>query len=151
MAVVLCWHCCDCGVWKSSLWLLLWRCGVLALWCGCGGFFHCGGDRFILLCWSSFCFIVVVAAFNILSSLVMLVRSKTRDIAILRTLGATPRSIQAIFILLGESNMALHQDPISLDKLHKLLVTPVNRILGFVFDLHRMTLGTPPEFIFGAT
>ena len=33
--------------------------------------------------------IVLVAAFNILSSLVMLVRSKTRDIAILRTMGAT--------------------------------------------------------------
>ena len=34
-------------------------------------------------------FMVLVAAFNILSSLVMLVRAKTRDIAILRTMGAT--------------------------------------------------------------
>ena len=33
--------------------------------------------------------IVLVAAFNILSSLIMLVRAKTRDIAILRTMGAT--------------------------------------------------------------
>src|SRR5690606_24410062 len=37
--------------------------------------------------------IVLVAAFNILSSLVMLVRSKTRDIAILRTMGATRKSL----------------------------------------------------------
>ena len=34
--------------------------------------------------------IILVAAFNILSSLIMLVRAKTRDIAILRTMGATP-------------------------------------------------------------
>ena len=35
--------------------------------------------------------IILVAAFNILSSLIMLVRAKTRDIAILRTMGATAR------------------------------------------------------------
>ena len=35
--------------------------------------------------------IILVAAFNILSSLIMLVRAKTRDIAILRTMGATRR------------------------------------------------------------
>ena len=35
--------------------------------------------------------IVLVAVFNILSSLIMLVRAKTRDIAILRTMGATRR------------------------------------------------------------
>ena len=45
--------------------------------------------------------IVVVAAFNILSSLVMLVRSKTRDIAILRTMGATRRSLLKIFVTTG--------------------------------------------------
>ncbi|MEL0212351.1 MAG: FtsX-like permease family protein, partial [Novosphingobium sp.] len=36
--------------------------------------------------------IVLVAVFNILSSLIMLVRAKTRDIAILRTMGATRKS-----------------------------------------------------------
>ncbi len=45
--------------------------------------------------------IVVVAAFNILSSLVMLVRAKTRDIAILRTMGATRRNILKIFVTTG--------------------------------------------------
>ncbi|KLI62766.1 lipoprotein-releasing ABC transporter permease subunit [Aurantiacibacter marinus] len=45
--------------------------------------------------------IVLVAAFNILSSLVMLVRSKTRDIAIIRTMGATRRSLMKIFVTTG--------------------------------------------------
>ncbi|WP_271077679.1 lipoprotein-releasing ABC transporter permease subunit [Aurantiacibacter sp. MUD61] len=45
--------------------------------------------------------IVLVAAFNILSSLVMLVRSKTRDIAIVRTMGATRRSLMKIFVTTG--------------------------------------------------
>jgi lipoprotein-releasing system permease protein len=46
-------------------------------------------------------FMVVVASFNILSSLVMLVRAKTRDIAILRTMGATRRSLLKIFVTTG--------------------------------------------------
>jgi len=45
--------------------------------------------------------IVLVAVFNILSSLIMLVRAKTRDIAILRTMGASRRSILKIFIAIG--------------------------------------------------
>ena len=47
--------------------------------------------------------IVLVAAFNILSSLVMLVRSKTRDIAILRTMGATRKSLLKIFVTTGSA------------------------------------------------
>ncbi len=46
-------------------------------------------------------FMVVVASFNILSSLVMLVRAKTRDIAIMRTMGATRRSMIKIFVTTG--------------------------------------------------
>jgi lipoprotein-releasing system permease protein len=46
-------------------------------------------------------FMVVVAAFNILSSLVMMVRAKTRDIAIMRTMGATRRSLLKIFVTTG--------------------------------------------------
>ena len=46
-------------------------------------------------------FIVLVAAFNILTSLVMLVRSKTRDIAIMRTMGATRKSLLKIFVTTG--------------------------------------------------
>lgn len=45
--------------------------------------------------------IVAVAAFNIVSTLVMVVTDKQADIAILRTLGAAPRSIMAIFMLQG--------------------------------------------------
>ncbi|MDO9621117.1 MAG: lipoprotein-releasing ABC transporter permease subunit [Moraxellaceae bacterium] len=45
--------------------------------------------------------IVAVAAFNIVSSLVMVVNDKRSDIAILRTLGATPGMIQRIFLVQG--------------------------------------------------
>jgi lipoprotein-releasing system permease protein len=45
--------------------------------------------------------IVLVAAFNILSGLVMLVRARRRDIAILRTMGASRASMLRIFVALG--------------------------------------------------
>jgi len=45
--------------------------------------------------------IILVAAFNILSSLIMLVRAKTRDIAILRTMGASRRAMLRIFMTVG--------------------------------------------------
>jgi lipoprotein-releasing system permease protein len=45
--------------------------------------------------------IVLVAVFNILSSLIMLVRAKTRDIAILRTMGATRAGLIKIFVTIG--------------------------------------------------
>jgi len=45
--------------------------------------------------------IIAVAAFNIVSTLVMLVTDKQSDIAILRTLGASPRSVLAIFMVQG--------------------------------------------------
>ncbi|MCH4561684.1 lipoprotein-releasing ABC transporter permease subunit [Halomonas sp. EGI 63088] len=45
--------------------------------------------------------IIAVAAFNIVSTLVMVVTDKHADIAILRTIGATPRSIMGIFIVQG--------------------------------------------------
>ncbi|WP_430442977.1 MAG: lipoprotein-releasing ABC transporter permease subunit [Pseudomonas piscis] len=45
--------------------------------------------------------IVAVAAFNIISTLVMVVNDKKGDIAILRTLGATPATIMAIFMVQG--------------------------------------------------
>jgi lipoprotein-releasing system permease protein len=45
--------------------------------------------------------IVAVAAFNIVSSLVMVVTDKKADIAILRTLGASPRTIMGIFMVQG--------------------------------------------------
>ena len=55
--------------------------------------------------------IVLVAVFNILSSLIMLVRAKTRDIAILRTMGASRKSLLRIFmtvgVLIGSSGIVL--------------------------------------------
>jgi lipoprotein-releasing system permease protein len=45
--------------------------------------------------------IILVAAFNILSSLIMLVRAKTRDIAILRTIGADRGAMIRIFVTVG--------------------------------------------------
>ena len=45
--------------------------------------------------------IILVAAFNIITGITMLVRSKSRDIAILRTMGATRAAITRIFIFSG--------------------------------------------------
>ncbi|HIJ37511.1 MAG TPA: lipoprotein-releasing ABC transporter permease subunit [Rhodospirillaceae bacterium] len=47
--------------------------------------------------------IILVAAFNIISSLIMLVKDKARDIAILRTMGATKGMIMRIFFISGAS------------------------------------------------
>ncbi len=47
--------------------------------------------------------IILVAAFNIVSSLIMLVKDKGRDIAILRTMGATRSMILRVFLLCGAS------------------------------------------------
>jgi lipoprotein-releasing system permease protein len=45
--------------------------------------------------------IIAVAAFNLVSSLVMLVTDKQADIAILRTLGTTPRTVMGVFMVQG--------------------------------------------------
>ncbi|MFO1504697.1 MAG: lipoprotein-releasing ABC transporter permease subunit [Steroidobacteraceae bacterium] len=45
--------------------------------------------------------IVAMAAFNIVATLVMVVKDKSQDIAILRTLGAAPRNVQAVFLVQG--------------------------------------------------
>ena len=51
--------------------------------------------------------IILVAVFNILSSLIMLVRAKTRDIAILRTMGASRGALIRIFMTVGTTIGAL--------------------------------------------
>ena len=56
-------------------------------------------ERVVMFCILSL--IILVAAFNILSSLTMLVRAKTRDIAILRTMGAARSAMLRIFITVG--------------------------------------------------
>jgi len=47
--------------------------------------------------------IVLVAALNIISGLIMLVKDKTSDIAILRTIGATQGAIMRVFLITGAS------------------------------------------------
>jgi lipoprotein-releasing system permease protein len=46
-------------------------------------------------------FIIAIAAFNLVSSLFMVVKEKNADIAILRTLGASPRSVMKVFMIQG--------------------------------------------------
>jgi lipoprotein-releasing system permease protein len=47
--------------------------------------------------------IILVAALNVVSGMIMLVKEKTRDIAILRTIGATRGTILRIFLIVGLS------------------------------------------------
>lgn len=47
--------------------------------------------------------IILIAAFNIISSMIMLVKDKGQDIAIMRTMGASSRSMMKIFVLTGAS------------------------------------------------
>jgi lipoprotein-releasing system permease protein len=79
--------------------------------------------------------IVLVAVFNILSSLIMLVRAKTRDIAILRTMGATRRSLLKIFVTTGFIIGALG--------------TGAGLILGFVFLFFRQPIVRGIEIVSG--
>lgn len=67
--------------------------------------------------------IILVAVFNILSSLIMLVRAKTRDIAILRTMGATRGGLIRIFMVVGTTIGALG--------------VIAGLILGFIFLFYR--------------
>ena len=67
--------------------------------------------------------IILVAVFNILSSLIMLVRAKTRDIAILRTMGASRAGLIRIFVTVGTIIGALG--------------TLAGLLLGFVFLFYR--------------
>jgi lipoprotein-releasing system permease protein len=70
--------------------------------------------------------IILVAVFNILSSLIMLVRAKTRDIAILRTMGATRAGLLRIFVTVGTTIGALG--------------TVAGLALGFVFLFYRQAV-----------
>ena len=79
--------------------------------------------------------IVLVAAFNILSSLIMLVRAKTRDIAILRTMGATRRGLLKIFVTVGSTIGAIG--------------TALGVVLGFVFLFFRQSVVNGIQFLTG--
>ena len=79
--------------------------------------------------------IVLVAVFNILSSLIMLVRAKTRDIAILRTMGATRKSLLKIFVTTGFVIGAMG--------------TVAGLLLGFVFLYFRQPIVRGIELLSG--
>lgn len=79
--------------------------------------------------------IVLVAVFNILSSLIMLVRAKTRDIAIMRTFGATRASMVRIFVCVGSLIGALG--------------TGVGLVLGLVFLHFRQAVVHGVEWLTG--
>jgi lipoprotein-releasing system permease protein len=66
--------------------------------------------------------IVMVAAFNVISSMIMMVKDKARDIAVLRTVGAARGAVMRIFILCGASVGVIG--------------TTLGTILGIVFCLH---------------
>ena len=79
--------------------------------------------------------IILVAVFNILSSLIMLVRAKTRDIAILRTMGATRRGLMKVFVTVG----------VTIGSLGIL----AGLVLGAVFLFFRQSLVNSIQFLTG--
>jgi lipoprotein-releasing system permease protein len=79
--------------------------------------------------------IILVAVFNILSSLIMLVRAKTRDIAILRTMGASRKAMLRIFVLVGVTIGTLG--------------TIAGLILGFIFLFFRQQVVNFVQMITG--
>jgi lipoprotein-releasing system permease protein len=96
--------------------------------------------------------IVAVAAFNLVSSLVMLVTDKQADIAILRTLGLTPRSVMGVFMVQGTLIgvvgivLGLVGGVLLTLNLHR-VVTALESVLGFELmpaDVYYIT-GVPTE------
>ncbi|MEC9017886.1 MAG: FtsX-like permease family protein, partial [Pseudomonadota bacterium] len=79
--------------------------------------------------------IVLVAVFNILSSLIMLVRAKTRDIAILRTMGASRAGLVKIFMTVGVTIGTLGM--------------VAGMILGFTFLFFRQSVVNAIQFVTG--
>lgn len=79
--------------------------------------------------------IVAIAAMNIISGLVMLVKNKGRDIAILRTMGASRASIMRVFMMSGASV--------------GILATLAGAIGGTLFCLNIETIQKVVEFVFG--
>ena len=79
--------------------------------------------------------IVLVAVFNILSSLIMLVRAKTRDIAILRTMGASRVGLVKIFMTVGVTIGSLGM--------------AAGMVLGFTFLFFRQSVVNAIQFVTG--
>ena len=60
---------------------------------------------------------------------------------------AAAASIEAIFLLLGESDLSKRQDPISFDKLMEMVISYINKVLGHELDTRRLTISTPRDYI----
>ncbi|MGV3579728.1 lipoprotein-releasing ABC transporter permease subunit [Brevundimonas sp.] len=79
--------------------------------------------------------VVAIAALNIISGIVMLVKNKTRDIAILRTIGASPSSILRVFFMAGASiGVAGTITGLILGLLFCLNIGAIQHFLEFVFQ-----------------
>ncbi|HEY3951134.1 lipoprotein-releasing ABC transporter permease subunit [Phenylobacterium sp.] len=77
--------------------------------------------------------LVVIAALNIISSLVMLVKNKGRDIAILRTMGAGQGAILRIFVMAGGAIGALGTAAgLALGALVSIYITPIQDFVEYV-------------------
>ncbi len=97
--------------------------------------------------------IVAVAAFNLVSSLIMLVTDKQADIAILRTLGLSPGSVMAVFVvqgaLIGISGIALGVvGGVLLTRNLNAIMHLIERLLGFELmpaDVYYISGGVPTD------
>ena len=77
--------------------------------------------------------IVLIAAMNIISGLVMLVKNKTRDIAVLRTMGASQGSVMRIFLIAGATVGVLGTVAgIALGLLFVAFVGPIQDFVGWI-------------------
>ena len=56
-------------------------------------------------------------------------------------------AIEALFIILGDSDILVRQDPISWDKLYKMMINFINKILRFIINTRAMTIEAPPDYI----
>ena len=79
--------------------------------------------------------VILIAAFNIVSALTMLVRSKTKEIAILRTLGLSKKAVLTIFLLIGLRI--------------GFVGTVLGSIIGVVFSLNIETIRQGLEYLLG--
>jgi len=77
--------------------------------------------------------IILIAALNIISALVMLVKNKERDIAILRTIGAGQGAIMRIFLLSGAAlGVVAAPVGVALGVLFCIFIKPIQRAIEFL-------------------
>ena len=60
---------------------------------------------------------------------------------------AVAAGIEAIFILLGRSDLTKRQDPVSFDKMEDMMVSHLNKVLGQIIDTRLLDVGVPRSYI----